>query len=213
MFNFSWTNKKDGDDIYAEHVNSLADGIKETQEAVENISSGKADKTYVDTMDDFKIIQDITLTEAASSIAFTTDINGKSLSDYDFKQIKAILYVKTDTDTDVTSPLVKYRFTNGIIYQMWNGGGNWHSSHYNVYAFDTTITRLEDRETEFRCTHNVSPMYNDGFDLQGLNNTERSCYVTEAFRKMKKISHIDIFTDKTFGVGTRFIVFAKGVSI
>ena len=37
-FNFSWTNKKDGDDIYAEHVNSLADGIKETQEAVENIS-------------------------------------------------------------------------------------------------------------------------------------------------------------------------------
>lgn len=38
MFNFSWTEKKDGDDIYAEHVNSLADGIKETQEAVENIS-------------------------------------------------------------------------------------------------------------------------------------------------------------------------------
>lgn len=35
MFNFSWTEKKDGDDIYAEHVNSLADGIKETQEAVE----------------------------------------------------------------------------------------------------------------------------------------------------------------------------------
>lgn len=38
MFNFSWTNKKDGDDIYAEHVNSLADGIKETQEAIDNIS-------------------------------------------------------------------------------------------------------------------------------------------------------------------------------
>lgn len=37
MFDFSWINKKDGDGIYAEHVNSLADGIKETQEAVENI--------------------------------------------------------------------------------------------------------------------------------------------------------------------------------
>lgn len=63
MFNFSWTNKKDGDDIYAEHVNSLADGIKETQEAVENISididtemsdtstnavQNKVVKTYVD---------------------------------------------------------------------------------------------------------------------------------------------------------------------
>jgi hypothetical protein len=47
-FKFSWTNKKDGDDIYAEHVNSLADGIKETQEAVENISSGKADISYVE---------------------------------------------------------------------------------------------------------------------------------------------------------------------
>ena len=62
-FNFSWTNKKDGDDIYAEHVNSLADGIKETQEAVENISididtemsdtstnavQNKAVKTYID---------------------------------------------------------------------------------------------------------------------------------------------------------------------
>ena len=35
-FNFSWTNKKDGDDIYAEHVNSLADGIRETQETAEN---------------------------------------------------------------------------------------------------------------------------------------------------------------------------------
>lgn len=63
MFNFSWTNKKDGDDIYAEHVNSLADGIKETQEAVENISidvdnemsdtstnavQNKVVKTYID---------------------------------------------------------------------------------------------------------------------------------------------------------------------
>ena len=62
-FNFSWTNKKDGDDIYAEHVNSLADGIKETQEAVENISididaemsdtstnavQNKVVKTYID---------------------------------------------------------------------------------------------------------------------------------------------------------------------
>ena len=63
MFNFSWTNKKDGDDIYAEHVNSLADGIKETQEAIDNISidvdnemsdtstnavQNKVVKTYVD---------------------------------------------------------------------------------------------------------------------------------------------------------------------
>lgn len=63
IFNFSWTNKKDGDDIYAEHVNSLADGIKETQEAVENISididtemsdtstnavQNKVVKTYID---------------------------------------------------------------------------------------------------------------------------------------------------------------------
>ena len=62
-FNFSWTNKKDGDDIYAEHVNSLADGIRETQEAVENISididtemsdtstnavQNKVVKTYID---------------------------------------------------------------------------------------------------------------------------------------------------------------------
>ena len=63
IFKFSWTNKKDGDDIYAEHVNSLADGIKETQEAVENISididtemsdtstnavQNKVVKTYID---------------------------------------------------------------------------------------------------------------------------------------------------------------------
>lgn len=63
IFNFSWTNKKDGDDIYAEHVNSLADGIKETQEAVDNISididtemsdtstnavQNKVVKTYID---------------------------------------------------------------------------------------------------------------------------------------------------------------------
>lgn len=63
IFKFSWTNKKDGDDIYAEHVNSLADGIKETQEAIDNISididtemsdtstnavQNKVVKTYID---------------------------------------------------------------------------------------------------------------------------------------------------------------------
>ena len=83
-FNFSWTNQKDGDDIYAEHVNSLADGIKETQEAVEAV----AEKQY-------ELIETITLEEAVTTITRNTEPSGKA---YSFKDV----FIKFSWNTEDT---------------------------------------------------------------------------------------------------------------
>ena len=158
-FNFSWTNKKDGDDIYAEHVNSLADGIKETQEAVENISIDVEDKisevnnNISEAIDglggfwglDLPLIKTITLQESVTSVDILSSAEGIELQEF-----TVLLFIKAlgdaIEDNSIKSCIMCLKTTGGGSGSNYFGYAGSYSFWKDLNAYAAWHTKIYDNK-------------------------------------------------------------------